>query len=704
MAKSNFIHLHLHTRYSFLDGANDINDCINRCKELEMDTVAITDHGNLCGLYDFREVCKENNIKPIYGCEMYQTWDTRILSLPIDKRKELAINKYEEITGQKIPEGITTRELNELIADYMYDTKQYHLILLAMNQTGFNNLIKLQSEAADICTYNGRYCCDFELLEKYNEGLICLSACLGGIIPNTIEKGDLEQAEELIQTFKNIFGNRYYLEIQPHCIPNQYEVNLKLIEYSKKYNIELVATNDVHYTLEEDADDHDTLLCIGIGKNKNDPDRMRYAHEYWIRSEQEMYDAFYRNDYNSYINEIEQAINNTRLIADRIDNNIKMGSDKPVFPKVTVPKGLTAEQYLSLKTYKGLYEYYAKHKDIDIKKYEKRIVEELNVINPKGFAPYFLKILENNDYCKENDIPVGPGRGSAAGSLVLFCCGGTKVVDPIKYDLLFFRFLTKDRKALPDVDMDYSYYGRDKLINHLEEVHGKECVAHIGTITALGVKSGLKDFARVLEIPFNIINNINKEIDDITDNTPGIKFKDIDKYKSDAEEALKEDNDKATHDKLIDKYNRFKKLENDNLELFRLARKFEGCPRNMGVHASGVLVTDTDVTNYVPTRVDPKKGVKVCLFTGPQVEELNLVKLDLLGLRNLDVLDKTLKSIDKTLTVDDLYEEIINHTEDQEIFQLLRDKETEGLFQVESDLFKALCDKIQPTSIEDLIV
>lgn len=450
MAKSNFIHLHLHTRYSFLDGANDINDCINRCKELEMDTVAITDHGNLCGLYDFREACKENNIKPIYGCEMYQTWDTRILSLPIDKRKELAINKYEEITGQKIPERTTTRELNELIADYMYDTKQYHLVLLAMNQTGFNNLIKLQSEAADICTYNGRYCCDFELLEKYNEGLICMSACLGGIIPNTIEKGDLEQAEELIQTFKNIFGDRYYLEIQPHCIPNQYEVNLKLIEYSKKYNIELVATNDVHYTLEEDADDHDTLLCIGIGKNKNDPDRMRYAHEYWIRSEQEMYDAFYRNNYNSYINEIEQAINNTRLIADRIDNNIKMGSDKPVFPKVTVPKGLTAEQYLSLKTYKGLYEYYAKHKDIDIKKYEKRIVEELNVINPKGFAPYFLKILENNDYCKENDIPVGPGRGSAGGSLVLFCCGGTKVVDPIKYDLLFFRFLTKDRKALPD--------------------------------------------------------------------------------------------------------------------------------------------------------------------------------------------------------------------------------------------------------------
>lgn len=451
--RNEFIHLHWHTTYSFLDGANNIKEGIARCKELGMNAVAITDHGNLAGIFDFHEQCEEQNMKPIYGIEMYQTWDTSILSLNADERRNLAIEAYEKDTGNKIPEKIngkkiTITQINQIINDYMYDTKQYHLILLAMNQTGFNNLIKLQSEASDVCNYNGRFCCDFDMLRKYNEGLICLSACIGGIIPSTILKGDYEKAEELTKTFKDIFGDRFYLEIQPLLMNQQVIVNTALFDIAKKYNIELVATNDVHYTLEEDADDHDTLLCVGTGKVKSDTERMRYDHEFWIRSKNEMIEAFDRNHYDKDI--INKAIQNTVIIANRIEENIKLGSDKPLFPQVKVPKHFTPEQYLTLKTFRGLYKYYVKNKDIDIHKYERRINEELEIINSKGFAPYILKIIENAEYCLEEDIPMGPGRGSAAGSLCLFCNNVTKVIDPIKYDLLFFRFLTKDRKDPPD--------------------------------------------------------------------------------------------------------------------------------------------------------------------------------------------------------------------------------------------------------------
>lgn len=700
---SNFTHLHVHDVYSFLDGAGKIEDNVRRAKELGMTALASTNHNHIGGWLDFKLECEEQNIKPILGCEMYQTWDTNILSLTADERREIAIKKYEEATGLEIPtkigkKKITKKEIGELIKDYSYDTKQYHLILLAMNQQGINNLIKLQSEAADKCTYNGRFCCDFEMLEKYNEGLICLSACLGGMIPRAIRKFP-SKVDELITNYKNIFGDRFYLEIQPLDVEEQHFVNTEIVKLSQQYNIELVATNDVHYTLEEDYDDHDTLLCIGIGKNKADENRMKYAHEFWVRDYDEMYNALSKHDINDTI--IEKALNNTNIIADRIESNLKIGSSKPLFPKVTLPQGLTPEQYLTLKSYKNLYKYKIKHPEIDILQYEKRLYEELDIINPKGFAPYILKIIENNEYCKSVDIPVGPGRGSAAGSLTLFLNGGTKVVDPIKYNLLFFRFLTKDRKDLPDVDTDFSYYGRDKLIKHLEDVHGQSAISHIGTYTVMGVKSGLKDFGRVLNINFNEMNEITKQIDIITDNAPSVKFKHLDKFETDANIA-KLENDLGTYNKLIAKYNAFKEIENKHPELFRLTRKFEGTPRNMGIHASGVLITPTDVTDYVPTRtVD---GTRVTLFTGPQIEQCNLVKLDLLGLKTLDVLDKTIKAVDPTATVDDLYEEIENHLDDDNIFKMMQDKETEGIFQMESNLFKGLCGDITPSNIHDLIV
>lgn len=699
------VHLHVHTTFSFLDGGNKISDMMARCKELGMDTIAITDHNHIGGWYDFKNACEENNIKPIFGCEMYQTYDTNILSKTADERRAIAVENAKA-NGVEVPERIngkkaTKKQIDAIIEPYLYDTKQYHLILLAMNQKGFNNLIKLQSEASDKCTYNGRYCCDMDMLRKYNEGLICLSACLGGFIPNKIIKGKVDEAEQFLSQYKEIFGDRFYLEIQPLNEEEQIEANIELIRLALEHDVKLVATNDVHYTRKEDADDHDTLLCVGTGAKKNDEDRMRYQHEFWIRSYDEMIEAFSRHGEVYGYGIIQEAIDNTILIADRIETGLKMGSDKPLFPKVYVPKDMTAEQYLTLKSYKALYKYKAEHPEIDIIKYEKRMYEELDIINTKGYAPYMLSIFENVEYCESVDIPVGPGRGSAAGSLCLFVNGGTKVVDPIKYDLLFFRFLTKDRIDPPDVDMDFSYYGRDQLIEHLEEVHGHDAVCHIGTYTEMGVKSGLKDFGRVLNIDFGIMNNLTKKIDEITEETPGIKFKHLDGYKTDAEEAL-EEGDQQTYDKLIAKYEEFKKLENQYPELFRLARKFEGTPRNMGSHASGILAMPCAVNDYFPTRFDPKTGTRIALFTGPQLESLGAIKLDILGLKTLDVLDKTLKSVDPNLKVNDLYKMIERHLNDKKVFKGIQNKETEGLFQVESNLFKSLVSDIVPTDENDI--
>lgn len=410
---NNFIHLHSHTDYSLLDGANKIQNYISKVKELGMTSCAVTDHNHSGSWFEFHNECKEQNIKPILGIEMYQTYDTNILSKSSDDRREYAIQLAKK-DGIEVPEKIngkkaTKKQLDEILAPYIYNTKQYHIVILAMNQIGMQNLIKLQSEASDKCTFNGRYCCDFEMLRKYNKGLIVLSACLGGLIPNALMKERIEQAYDYANEYKNIFGDRFYLEIQPLAINEQQRVNIEIVKMSKMLDIEIVATNDVHYTNKEDYDDHDTLLCIGIGKAKEDENRMHYEHEFWVRDEEEMREAFNRHIDLSK-EDIEVAINNTLVIANRIEE-VTLGSDKPLFPKVNIPKGLTAEQYLILKSYKALYKYKTEHPEIDIVKYEKRMYEELDIINIKGFAPYMLKIFENVEYCEANDIPIGPGRG-----------------------------------------------------------------------------------------------------------------------------------------------------------------------------------------------------------------------------------------------------------------------------------------------------
>lgn len=705
------IHEHVHTRYSFLDGFSSPEAIIKRVKELGMDAIAITDHNSLAGIWHFQQTCIKEGVKPLLGLEAYWTWDTEVLSKSADERHAIAMANALA-AGVEIPAKIdgkktTKKQINELIKDYAYDTKQYHILFLAMNQEGWKNLTRIQSESSEKCTYNGRFCCDTEMIRKYNKGLIMTSACIGNVLSSLIRKGRLEQAERILDEWHEIFGDRFYLEIQPLNIDKQWITNLQYIKWAKEKQIEIIATNDVHYANKEDWDDHDTLLCIGTGKLKADEDRMKYDHEFWIRSEEEMYDAFaeqlqsmlnaydnspmlqdFKSELDIYDSIIEKAINNTHVVADRINIDIKLGSDVDLFPNIDVPNGLTAEEHLTNLCYKSLYKYYAERdRKINLRLYEKRLSEELGIVNGKGFAPYILTVWDIINWCDRNEIPVGPGRGSAAGALVLFLLGITKGIDPIEYQLLFFRFLTADRTAPPDIDTDFSYLHRQDVIRYLEEKYGHENVSGIGTYTTMGVKSGLKDVGRVLNIPFNIMNDITKQIDEITDEEPSIKFKDIDNLAN------------FQDDLSVSKFKQWTELQEKYQELFRLARVFEGTPRNMGVHASGVLVTPMPVSDLFPTRtVD---GKQVTLYTGPQLEEAKAIKIDILGLKTLDVMNMTLKSIDESLRLNDVYKTICKN--DVDVYNMICDRDTEGLFQIESNLFKSIIKDMQPTSMNDII-
>lgn len=698
-----FVHLHFHTSYSFLDGYNPIKKAVSRIKELGMSACAITDHNSLAGIPEFQTECINNNIKPILGLEGYYTWDIKECSKTLEERQADALNRAIEagvLPDNYLETKHKKKDYLETIKDYMYDTKQYHIILLAINQIGWHNLVKLQSEASRLCTFNGRFLCDNTLLRKYNEGIICQSACIGSPMAQLLINNRIEEAEQLILEWKDIFKDRFYLEIQPLNIPEQRLVNLKYMELCKKHNINPVATNDVHWTNYSDYEDHDTLLCIGTNKKKNDANRMKYSNDFWIKSKEEMISSFnnqlktineeYNNQYNnSYIDFYMEALNNTNVIANRIDNNIKLGSGKPLFSDVKVPHNLTPEQYLRLLAWNGLYKYLSNNKELDTRIYEKRLAFELDIIINKGFAPYIIAVYEYTNWAKTHDCPIGPGRGSAAGSLVLFSIGITNNIDPIKYNLLFSRFLTKDRTAPPDIDIDFDYNNRDNVIVHLEEYYGKEKVAHIGTYTTMGVKSGLKDVGRVLDMPFDLVNNqICKKIDEINIDKTTPTFKDYD--------SLKDGNDNEQK-----QWIEFNKLEKQNKELFRLARAFEGIPRNFGVHASGILVTPCDVNDYVPTRLDKNTGVTITLYTGPQLEEYNFIKYDILGLKTISIIQDTLKLINEELSIENLYD-CVDIT-DSQLYEYISDKNTDAMFQIESNLMKKIIDEIKPTEFNDIV-
>lgn len=698
-----FTHLHIHTSYSFLDGYCHIPKLVSRAKELGMESLAITDHNHMGGIYEFLQECKKQDIKPILGYEGYQTWDTLALSKPVEERwadaaykakeaGDLAEKEAEDLaSGKKGVKGI--KDIKARAEKHMYDTRQYHLILLAKNQTGLNNLIKLQSESAKVCTYNGRFLFDMPMLRKYSEGVICTTACVANMVASRIRKDDLDKAEELILEYKDIFGDDFYLEVQPNAFDDQVKVNNFYLTMSQKHNIKLVATSDVHYVLKTDNKDHDVLVCVGTGTDIYNPNRMKYDHNFWLKSEEEMQDGFKylintsetevnvaRAKYALYL----EAMHNTQEIANKV-GEYKLGSDVPLMPKL--PGVKNTKRKLRELAYKGLYELAKRYDYIanDIKRYEQRLAYELNIINYKDFADYMLIVREYINWADNNGVMTGPGRGSAAGSLVLWCIGITKNIDPIKYDLLFGRFLTIDRTGLPDVDSDFSYFGRDKVIEHIKDLYGESNVAHIGTYSQMGVKSGLKDIGRALKISFDKMNALSKIIDDFKDVVPPQpKFKHYD--------ALKDGNE--TEKSL---YIKWQKLEAENKELFRLARAFEGLKRNFGVHASGVLAMPCRVDDYFPTRTDAD-GVTITLFTGTECEELGTAKLDILGLKTLSIIETTLKHLNKDVKW--LYDSF--DIEDKKLYKLLAQAKTDCVFQLESDMFKDMMKGMKPTAFDDI--
>lgn len=683
-----FTHIHVHTEYSLLDGMGSPKEKAEKAKELGMKAIAITDHNHLGGCLEFKQACKSNGIKPLLGVELYWTWNRNIITLPLTERDKMAKAKALA-DGVDIPKKTKKSEIVDLLAPYQYDTTDYHILLIAKNQIGWRNLVRLQSEASTEGTFNGRYHCDNELLRKYSEGIICTTACISSVYAHHLRIDKDEVAYEQFEELVDIFGkDNVFVEIQGSAWKEQYKVNKKLIKMANDFEVKLIATNDSHYTNKDDNLDHDVLLCVGTGAKVNSTKRMKYAHEYWLRDYDEMIEAFKRNDDSEeYMSIVEQALENTNYLADMVDDNISLGSDIPLFTKTTLPAPFKSnEKYLTARCWKQLYKYLAKHPEFDRLEYEARLNWELHVINTKGYAPYMLTVEEFITWANSHGCPTGPGRGSAAGSLVLFLLEITKVLDPIQNGLLFSRFLTMDRTALPDVDVDFCFYGRQSVIEHMEDKYGQECVAHIGTYTEFGVKNGIKDIARALNIDFKVSNTINKKISEITDDAPGISFKTLD--------GLAETDP--------EKYKIFKQLEDDNKELFRLARRFEGSKRNLGVHASGLLVTPCPVNDIFPTRLDAETGIKVTLYTGPQVEECNGVKYDFLGLKTVSVINQTLKAIDESLEWKDLYQAV--SFDDEGVFEMICNRETDSVFQIESDLFKSIIKDMQPTHLNDIVV
>ena len=453
---NNFVHTHVHTDASLLDGLSKVKDLVAKAKSLNMKAIALTDHGSLGNAYSFWNECNANGIKPLLGNELYYTHDTDILSLPLKDRDALAIAKAEE-NGIEIPKKAKKKDIAELLEPYSYDTKGYHILFIAMNQTGWINLMKLSGEASDKCTYNGRPHCDMNMIRKYNEGLICTTACLGSYLDQCIVNNKMDEARQHLIELRDIFGDRLFLEIQPFNEEEQIKANIELMKLSEEFDIKLITGTDSHYVNKEDHYIHDILLCIGTGAKLTDEVRFRFKNEFWFMSYEEVIEQYQKQialvdevpDF--YMPAVYESLYSTNVLADMV-YDIKLKSDKPIMPLVEVPEGFTDDTYLRHQCWQNLYKYLTENKLWSKRRiYEERLKHELNVICTKGYASYFLIVQDFIEWGNNNGCPFGPGRGSAAGSLVAFLLGIVKGTDPIEYDLLFFRFLTMDRKALPDM-------------------------------------------------------------------------------------------------------------------------------------------------------------------------------------------------------------------------------------------------------------
>ncbi|MBR3644544.1 MAG: DNA polymerase III subunit alpha, partial [Parasporobacterium sp.] len=620
-----FTHLHVHTEYSLLDGSGKIKEMVAQAKALGCDSLAITDHGAMYGVIDFYRAAKEAGVKPIIGCEIYVTNGSRF--------------------DREISQG---------------DDRYYHLVLLAENNQGYSNLMKIVSTGfTEGFYYKPRV--DYETLEKYSGGLIASSACLAGIIPKLLLRGRYEDAVEEALRLQNLFGRgNFFLELQDHGMPEQRTVNSQLLRMSEEYKIPLIATNDVHYTYDTDWEAHDILLCIQTGKKVHDQDRMRYeGGQYYLKSPEEMQELF---------RYAPEAIQNTELIAKRCNVEIEFGVQK--LPQYDVPAGYTAEEYLTKLCEEGLRRRYENYQD-----YEDRLHFELETIKQMGYVDYFLIVWDFINYAKQNHIMVGPGRGSAAGSLVSYALAITDI-DPIRYNLLFERFLNPERVSMPDIDVDFCYERRGEVIDYVTQKYGKDKVVQIITFGTMAARNVIRDVGRVLDMPYGAVDQIAKMI-------PAELNITIDK-------ALQENSE----------FKRAYETDTQIRNLIDMAKRLEGLPRHSSMHAAGVVISKEPIMEYVPLSRG-SDGSIVTQYVMTTLEELGLLKMDFLGLRTLTVIQDALEMIKNNIGLSiDLNEIDYN---DINVLEMIGAGKTEGVFQLESAGMKSFMRELRPQTLEDII-
>ncbi len=626
MASAGFVHLHGHSEYSLLDGGCRIREMAETAAELGMPAMAVTDHGNLFGVIEHYKACKEVGIKPIIGCEVYVAIESRHL--------------------RKAARGLAHAS--------------NHLVLLAKNATGYRNLTKLVSKGyTEGYYYNPRI--DKELLREYSEGLVCLSACVGGEVPHMIQREGVAEAEKVAREFMEIFGDDYYLEIQRHGIDIEEKVNDGLLRLHKKLGVPLVATNDFHFLRSDDHAAHDALICIQTGKNIGDDNRMCYPEGLYMKSPDEMHALF---------SDLPGAAERTLEIAEKCDVELEFGTmHMPEFP---IPHGYdNSENYLVNLAKEGLEQRYnAIESEV-----RERLDYELDVITKMGFSGYFLIVWDFVNYARQSGISVGPGRGSAAGSLVSYCLGITDT-DPIKYDLLFERFLNPERISMPDIDIDFADVDRDKVLKYVVDKYGEKNVSQVITFGTMGAKAVVRDVGRVLGMPFGEVDRIAKLVP--------------------AEL-------KMTIDKAVDRVPELQQMaeaRDEKGQLIDYARRLEGLARHASVHACAVIIAPSDLTDYVPLYKAPKDGRVTTQFDGPTCEEVGLLKMDFLGLKELSLMDEAVRLI--RLHQPDFDLDSISW-EDRPTFELFGRGETIGVFQFESGGMREYLSKLKPDNIEDII-
>ena len=622
----NFVHLHVHTEYSLLDGSNKIKEYVARVKELEMNSAAITDHGVMYGVIDFYREARAQGIKPILGCEVYVAPGSR----------------FDKEAGSG-------------------DDRYHHLVLLAENNKGYQNLMKIVSIGfTEGFYYKPRV--DKEILRKYHEGIIATSACLAGEVQRNVLRGMYEEACKSAREYEEIFGKgNFFLELQDHGLPEQKQVNRALLRMSRELHIELVATNDIHYTYAEDVKPHDILLCLQTGKRLSDEDRMRYeGGQYFVKSPEEMAQLF------PYA---LQALENTQKIADRCNVEIEFGVTK--LPKYDVPDGYTSWEYLNKLCWDG----FAKRYPEDDGHLRDQLTYELSIIQKMGYVDYFLIVWDFIKYSRDHGIAVGPGRGSAAGSLVSYTLGITNI-DPARYQLLFERFLNPERVSMPDIDVDFCYERRQEVIDYVVRKYGKDRVAQIVTFGTLAARGVLRDVGRVMDLPYAFVDSIAKMVPQELN---------------------------ITLDKALQMNPEFRNLYESNeqvKELVDMSKRLEGLPRHTSMHAAGVVISQKAVDEYVPLSRG-SDGSVTTQFTMTTLEELGLLKMDFLGLRTLTVIQNAVRfaeqSSGKQINIDEI------DYNDKAVLDSLGTGKTDGVFQLESTGMKNFMKELKPQSLEDII-